>query len=86
MHRVYFDTNEGDADGRYDLGIPGSMRDIAAAAAGLTPGTRVLLYMEDIEVEATLDWDAAHDQWWARPLWDTLRRLDVEIGSPAAAE
>lgn len=86
MHRIYFDSNEGDPAGRYDLGIPGSLRDIAALKTELNSGGRVLLYMDDLEVEAVLDWDAALGQWWARPSWDTLRYLVDGAASSAAAE
>jgi hypothetical protein len=86
MYRIYFDSNARRVDGRYDLGIPGSVRDIVAAGNALTPGTRVLLYMEDVEVEAALDWDGDPGQWWACPYWNTLRHLNEAAQPPAAAE
>jgi hypothetical protein len=37
-------------------------------------------------VEAVLEWDAEHKQWMARPLWETLRRLDGEEIARATAK
>ena len=75
MHRIYFDENLGDENGRYDLGIPGSRRDPASLAGELTKGVHVMLYDgQDIEVEAILEFDEASDRWMALALWDTIRR------------
>ena len=75
MHRIYFDENAGDGNGRYDLGIPGSRRDLAPLAGELSDGVHVMLYDgQEIEVEAVLEFDAASDRWMALPLWDTIRR------------
>ena len=75
MHRIYFDENAGDENGRYDLGIPGSRRDLAPLAGELSNGVHVMLYDgKDIEVEAGLEFDAASGRWMALPLWDTIRR------------
>ncbi len=38
-------------------------------------GLRVLLTDDDLEVEATLEFDREHDAWWARPDWATRRYL-----------
>ncbi|MSP00159.1 MAG: hypothetical protein EXR07_03775 [Acetobacteraceae bacterium] len=79
LHRIYFDANEGDEQDRFDLGIPGSLADIAPLAGKLTHGMRVLCYdNQEIEVEAILEWDAKYKQWMATPQWDTIRRLDEE--------
>ncbi len=78
MYRIYFDENEGDEQNRFDLGIPGSLRDIELLAGKLTHGLRVLCYDDqEIEVEAILEWDTKYNQWMARPLWETIRRLNV---------
>ncbi len=75
MHRIYFDENAGDGNGRYDLGIPGSRRDLAPLAGELGNGLHVMLYDgQEIEVEAVLEFDEASDRWMALPLWDTIRR------------
>ena len=46
----------------------------------LRPGLRVLLYDTDLEVEATVECDAAHPsrRWLARPHWPTMRDVPVE--------
>jgi len=87
LYRIYFDENEGDERDRFDLGIPGSLRDIEPLAGKLADGMRVLCYDDhEIEVEAILEWDAQHEQWMARPLWDTIRRLNGEDIARAAAK
>ncbi len=87
MYRIYFDGNEGDNDGRYDLGIPGSLSDIQPIAEKLHDGLQVTLYdNEELEVEAVLEFDAKYSIWMARPLWETLRHLDVQDAPPAGAK
>ena len=87
MYRIYFDGNAGDERGRFDLGIPGSSRDIKRLAGKLTEGLRVALYDdEELEVEAVLEFDTKYNIWMARPLWDTLRRFDVREMLPATAK
>jgi len=87
MYRIYFDGNEGDNDGRYDLGIPGSPRDIEPLADQLTNGLHVILYdNEELEVEAILEFEPKYSVWMARPLWDTLVRFDIAEEPPAAAK
>ena len=43
MYRIYFDENAGDEHDRYDLGIPGSLRDIEPVADKLRDGMHVVL-------------------------------------------
>jgi hypothetical protein len=87
MYRIYFDGNEGDNDGRYDLGIPGSLLDIEPLAGKLSNGLHVILYdNEELEVEAVLEFEPKYNIWMARPLWDTLRRFEIEELPPTAAK
>lgn len=87
MFRIYFDENEGDDKGRYDLGIPGSLQDIEPLAGRLTDGMHVILYEDgSLEVEAVLEWEPKHNIWMARPLWETLVRFDIEETPSAAAK
>jgi hypothetical protein len=75
MHRIYFDANEGDERGRFDLGIPGALRDIEPVASELTEGMHVILYdNEELEIEAMLEFDPKYRCWMANPLWNTLKR------------
>jgi len=72
--RIYFDSNEGDENGRYDLGIPGSLEDIGALGDRLSEGMRVVIYMSgELEMEAILEWEGAYNSWMARPIWGTLK-------------
>ncbi len=76
MDRVYFDENAGNEHGRYDLGIPGSRRDLVQLAGKLSNGDHVMLYdRQEFEVEAVLEFDPASNRWMAVPLWDTSRRV-----------
>ncbi len=76
MYRIYFDENAGDERGRFDLGIPGALRDIEPIASQLSDGMHVILYdSEELEVEAVLEFDQEYRCWMADPLWDTLKRL-----------
>lgn len=78
MYRIYFDENAGDQAGRYDLGIPGSLRDIAPVAGKLTSGMHVTLHdNQQMEVEAILEFDHDSGRWMGVPMWETMRPLDV---------
>lgn len=41
----------------------------------LHPGLRVVLYAEDLEVEASVEFDEEHKAWLGRPDWSTSRDL-----------
>jgi hypothetical protein len=87
MYHIYFDGNEGDDQDRFDLGIPGSLRDIEKLSGELTEGMHVILYDdEELEVEAVLEFNPKHKIWMGRPLWDTLRRFDVDETLAAGAK
>jgi hypothetical protein len=76
MHRIYFDPNAGDERDRFDLGIPGALKDIELISSELSDGMHVILYDNDqLEVEAVLEFDQKYQRWMAYPLWDTLKRL-----------
>ncbi len=87
MYRIHFDENAGDEHDRYDLGIPGSLKDIEPVADKLSDGMRVILYEDGtFELEAVLEFEPKYSRWMARPLWDTLRRFETEEIPPAAAK
>jgi hypothetical protein len=76
MHRIYFDTNEGDQHGRYNLGIPGALEDIEPVADQLFEGLKVVIYMGDeLEMEAVLAFDAQSRNWMANPIAGTTKYL-----------
>lgn len=70
MHRIYFDGNEGTADGRYGLWLEKSKADLACIPGGPRTGMIVTIYMVgEIEAEATLEWCAdPWNAWVARPV------------------
>jgi hypothetical protein len=87
MDRVYFNENSGDQQGRFDLGIPGSSRDLEHLADKLGNGLHVTLYDgQEIEVEGVLEFDEASNRWLALPLWDTMRRIRHDRELPDVAE
>jgi hypothetical protein len=72
---MYFDENERDEHGGFDLIIPGSQHDIEAAGADLRDGLHVILYDNaEIEVEAVLRLDTRYRRWMGSPIWSTLKR------------
>jgi len=77
LPRIYFDTNESEDTDLFNLSIPGSLKDIHGLSDSLRPGLRVLLYMtDDLEVEATLEYDNVYKRWLGRADWTTIRHLD----------
>ena len=76
LPRIYFDTNDMAESGAYSLNIAGSLEDIRQLGDSLRPGMRVLLYMTDeLEVEASLEYDSQHHHWLGRADLSTLRHL-----------
>jgi len=76
LPRIYFDTNALAECGAYWLHTAGSLEDIQRLGHSLLPGMRVLLYMTDeLEVEATLEYDGQHRHWLGRADMSTLRYL-----------
>jgi hypothetical protein len=74
MHRIYFDSNEGTEDWRYGLWLSKSIEELAKIPGGPKEGMLVTIYMiGEIEMEATLEWNARWDGWTARPLEGTVR-------------
>ena len=45
--RLYFDANSATEDGRYSLGVAGTVRDLKALGIELEAGMAVTLYMDD---------------------------------------
>ena len=69
MHRVFFDSNSGNpASGGYGLWFEKSLTDLAAIPGGPREGMRVIIYMEDVEMEAMLTFDSGSKSWIGIPL------------------
>lgn len=74
MHRIYFDGNDGPDNERYGLWLDKSREDLAKIPGGPREGLMVTIYMiGEIEMEATLEWDATWQAWTARPVAGTVR-------------
>jgi hypothetical protein len=75
--RVFFDTNDGSVDEGYRLGFERSRKDLAALGADLRPGMAVIIYMpNELEMTATLRFDAGEGVWWAEPVPGSIKHLD----------
>lgn len=78
LPRIYFDTNERDESGpsAYSLSISGAQEDIQRLGDSIRPGMRVLLYMtNELEVEATLEFNRQYKYWIGHADMNTLRYL-----------
>jgi hypothetical protein len=75
MHRVYFDGNEGpEGTSHYGLWLDKSKADLARIPGGPKEGMVVTIYMVgEIEMEATLEWNAKWNGWTARGIEGTVR-------------
>lgn len=73
MHRIYFDTNDGNLEEGYSLNINGSKTDLARIGDELCDGLKVIIYMtNEIEMEAVLKFDNDHGYWKAMPIKGTI--------------
>jgi hypothetical protein len=71
---IYADFNTQDEQGRVDLGLWSSLRDIARLKEPLYPGMHVVLYFDDVEVDAILEYDHTHTRWVGHvPDWRAYR-------------
>lgn len=72
-----FDTNDGSLEHGYWLGFDQSRKDLEALGDELRDGTTVTIYMPDeLEMTATLRFDAAEKVWWGDALAGTIKYLD----------
>ena len=79
--RIYVDFNTTTSDAKERVSIPTQMQ--PALTQALRPGMVVTLYDEEMEVRATVEFDA-HDQvWLGQPLWSTRRELPSLNGQDA---
>jgi len=75
MYRVYFDTNEGVAEG-YGLWLNASMKDLSRIPDGPEEGMRVIIYMTgELEMQATLKFAREQNCWIALPIPGTTTYL-----------
>ena len=69
LPRVFFDTNDGSMEHGYWLGFDQSRKDLDALGTALQEGTTVTIYMPDeLEMTATLRFDATDGVCWADPV------------------
>ena len=61
----------------YWLGFDQSLKDLEALGTELRQGTAVTIYMPDeLEMTATLRFEAKAKVWWGDPVADTIMYLD----------
>jgi hypothetical protein len=74
VQRIYFDGNDGPDDHTYGLWLSRSVEDLAKIPGGPQEGMLITIYMiGEIEMEATLEWNAKWGAWTARPRAGTIR-------------
>jgi hypothetical protein len=73
LHRVYFDSNDGSDEFEYQSKFAKSRADLRAIGDELQNGLRVLVYMEDLEGEATRQYDSENGYWLAKPITGTWK-------------
>lgn len=77
LHRAFFDTNAAGMVDGYWLGFDQSRKDLEALGDDLREGLRVTIYMpNELEMDATLRFDAADAVWCAEPIEGTVVYLD----------
>jgi len=74
LPRVYFDGNEATEANFYGLWLDKSRDDLAKIPGGPKEGMTITIYMiEEIEMEAILEWNENWNGWTARPIEGTVR-------------
>jgi hypothetical protein len=76
IYKIAFDANKWDGQ-RYDLGTEDSLEDIKPIAEKLQDGMLVIIYIPDeLEMQATLEFDIRSKNWWARPVEGTTKLIN----------
>ena len=73
--RIHVDFNNRSADDKVGLNTVGSLADIAKASCPLTEGMTVILYDEELEVDATLFRSEHGPTWLGLPDWSSRRPI-----------
>ncbi len=76
--RIYADFNHAQSRMTFILDTFGSMEDIRPLTGRLVPGTRVTLYDEELEVDATLEFDRERGIWLGVADPETFRSLNTD--------
>lgn len=72
MKRVYVDFNSAMRDPEDRVLIAHVGRPKKRAIPDLTPGETILIYDEEMEVQAIVAFDQQHQAWLAVPDWETV--------------
>jgi hypothetical protein len=75
MHRIYADFNNQDEGREIGLNAVGSLASIAEIAGNLAEGMVVVLYDDDLEVQAELKKSPDGKHWLGIPDWSSRRFL-----------
>lgn len=73
--KIYADFNSTNEDDKVRLNTVGSIKDIEQYEGLLKNGMKVILYMEEIEVEALLEFNETIEIWLGVPDWSTIKYL-----------
>lgn len=76
--RIYADFNAQDMDGRIDLHTVGSRQVLEPIMEHLYSGLPVVLYFDDVEVDAILEYDEDLKRWYGVvPDWSSYRDVQA---------
>lgn len=74
LPRIYADFNNADVAGRLRLNVAGSLADLDRVRDLVEPGSRVIFYSEDLEVEGSVQHSESEGGIWVgRINWSHLR-------------
>ena len=74
--RIYADFNSQDEHGRVDLHTAGSRRDLESLRNQICSGLPVVLYFDDVEVDAVLEYDPELMRWFGVVSdWSSYREI-----------
>ena len=80
--RIYADFQNADTLGRLRLNCQGTTEDLQALRLQLASGLHVVVYNEDLETEAVVEFSDSEQIWVAKIDWNAIRG---EIGGQSTA-
>lgn len=76
--RVFADFHNADEYGRLRLNCVGTIEDLNRQNIQLQENTQLILYSEELEVDATVQYSEQENIWVAKIDWEQIREVDEE--------
>jgi hypothetical protein len=76
LSRIFVDFHNADKQGRLRLNCIGTIEDLAHQHAELTDGQRLILYGEDLEADAVVQFSEEEKVWVAIIDWNQIRQVE----------